>query len=227
MGDKTAKIDSAARLNRNLALLQAGAKITIDITTPAGQKNKFITTLIGYLPKQYVLVQFPDSSKLGNFAQYLNQGTAVTVRGLIEGHEGSVVAFVSSIKQTIQLPSKIIVLDFPRTVSLQSLRSSIRIDTEIFCKIKMANELWDSTIRDVSINGCQLFVENAEQLLLSKEKSTTIVIDKFQTLSNLNLEAVICTIKPSGSGIAMGLQFDESSKEQVIKLLHNTVTHVD
>ncbi|MCI2282914.1 hypothetical protein L3081_05310 [Colwellia sp. MSW7] len=69
MSVKPTDIDTATRLDRNLALLHAGSLVTIDIATPRGQRGKFRTTFIGYLPKKYVLIQFPDSGKLGKFSQ--------------------------------------------------------------------------------------------------------------------------------------------------------------
>ncbi len=51
MPSSPVKIETITRLNRNLGLLQAGSMVTIDIATPAGQKGRFRTTFIGYLPK--------------------------------------------------------------------------------------------------------------------------------------------------------------------------------
>ena len=41
----------------------------------------------------------------------------------------------------MQMPSRIMVLDFPRTVGLQNLRSSIRIETDINAKVKDRSKL--------------------------------------------------------------------------------------
>ncbi len=224
MADKPVKVNTASRLNRNLALLQAGAAVTIDIITPAGQKGKFRTIFIGYLPKQYVLIQFPDSSKLGNFSQYITQGTAITVRGLIEGHEGAVVAFVSTIKQTLQIPSRILVLEFPHSVSLQNLRSSIRIDTKINAKVKINNEYWQATISNLSISGCQLDIINGEKLILSENKTVDIIVENFQGSSNIKLSAAICNLKQQSTGLFFGVQFSSESKQQVSELLHHAIT---
>lgn len=227
MSNSSSKVDMNNRLSRNLGLLQAGANITVDISTPAGQKKKFRTIFIGYLPKLYVLVQFPDSKKLGNFAQHIKQGTVVTVRGLIEGHEGAVVAFLSSIKQTIQMPSRIMVLEFPKSVSLQSLRSSIRIDTEIISKVKVEKEYWKSTITDMSINGCHLYINDGEALVLADDKTVEIIIENFQGLQNIKLLAAICNIKQQATGVSFGVKFKAESKESVTSLLHHTVTLED
>lgn len=224
MPNNATQVDVASRLSRNLGLLQAGAPVTIDIITPAGQKGKFRSTFIGYLPKQYVLIQYPDAKKLGRFSQYIKQGAGITVRGLIEGHEGAVVAFVSSIKQTLQLPSRIIVLEFPRSVGLQSLRNSIRIDTDIAAKICVENEYWSASITDISISGCQFIVNNGESLAMSIEKLVEIVVEDFQGMTNIKLNAVICNIKTQSEGIIMGVHFDAQCKERVAKLLHHAVT---
>jgi c-di-GMP-binding flagellar brake protein YcgR len=217
------KIAISNRLDRNLALLHSGSTITIDIATPAGQKAKFRSTFIGYLPKQYVLVQYPDSNKLGNFSQYIAQGMSMTVRGLIEGHEGAVVAFVSNVKQTLQIPSRIIVLEFPRSVSLQSLRSAMRIDTDIVVKIKIANEYWLATMIDISVNGCRILINDGESLVMEKDKSVELVIEDFQGIGNLKFSAQICSFKSQSNGLCVGLKFEEKSKASVIKLLQHTV----
>ncbi|TPH18618.1 PilZ domain-containing protein [Litorilituus lipolyticus] len=224
MTEKATKVETATRLSRNLALLNAGSSITIDIATPAGQKNKFRTTFIGYLPKQYVLIQFPDSSKLGNFSQYIKQGTAVTVRGLIEGHEGAIVAFVSVVKQTLQLPSRIMVLDFPHSVSLHHLRSAIRIDTNIIGKVKIDDLYWNTTITNLSISGCHLDVANGEKLVLAEDKDIEIVIESIEGSGNIKLAGNICNLKQLSTGVSFGVKFNSSCKEQVVELLNFALT---
>lgn len=213
------KVDVVERLNRHLGLLHAGATVTIDVITPAGKKGKFRTCFIGYLPKQYVLIQYPERSKLGGFAQYISQGTNITVRGLIEGHEGAVVAFVSPVRQTLQIPSRIMVLEFPKTVSLQSLRSTIRIDTDITAKIKVKQDYWQAAILDLSVKGCQLAVANGDSLLLNKDEYIEIVIEDFHGKSNVKLNAKICNVKPQVDAIAIGVQFDDKDKENVVSLI--------
>lgn len=223
MSETAMKMEMIGRLNRNLALLIPGATVTLDMSTPAGQRGKFRSSFIGYMPKNYVLVQYPDSSKLGSFSQYIAQGMGVTVRGLVEGHEGAVVAFVSNVKQTIQIPSRIIVLEFPREVSLQNLRSSMRIDTYIKAKIKVKDEYWVAVISDISVSGCQLMINNGEKLSLTDDKPVEVIIEDFQGLKNLKLDAKICNSKSQADGIMLGLHFEESSKADVTQLMQQAV----
>ncbi|XQW84320.1 PilZ domain-containing protein [Thalassotalea piscium] len=223
MQSTTVKIDTTERLSRNLGLLQAGSMVTIDISTPAGQKVKFRTTFIGYLPKKYALVQIPDNHRLGKASRFIVQGTAVTVRGLIEGHEGAVAAFVSTIKQTLQLPSRIMVLDFPQTVSVQSLRAAIRIDTEIPAKIKIEQEYWQVLITDISINGCQIVIQNGDSIKIAKDDNLHMIIEDFQETENLILDAIVRSIKTQNEDLLLGVKFQPEIRENVIKLINHTL----
>lgn len=224
MPSSPVKVDTSSRLERNLGLLNAGSVVTIDIATPAGQRGKFRTTFVGYLPKNYVLIQFPDATKLGSFSQHIIQGANITVRGLVEGHEGSVLAFVSQVKQTLQMPSRLIVLSFPQSVSLQSLRKTLRIDTDINAKLKIGKEYWMSMITDISINGCQVKVENGEKLTLVDETDVEVIVEDFQGLENLKLIGQVCSKKSSVTGLSLGIQFDSGSKDNCLKLINHIIT---
>jgi hypothetical protein len=223
MSTESKKIATISRMNKNLALMQAGSIVTIDIVTPAGQKAKFRTCFVGYVPKKYVLVQYPENNKLGHFGKYIVQGVSVTVRGLIEGHEGSVTAFTSKIKQTIQIPSKLIVLEFPHNIILQSLRNSLRIDTDIDAKIKVDNDYWGSVITDLSVNGCQLMVNSGESLMLAKDKTIEVIVEEFNGAKSLKLQAYICSVKQQLNGVSIGLKFLPISKSSVTQLLQQLV----
>lgn len=223
MSEATAKNETVEKLIKNLALLHPGSVVTLDMSTPAGQRGKFRSTFVGYLQKNYVLVQLPDGSKMGTFAQYIAPGMGVTVRGLVEGHEGAVVAFISNVKMAIQIPSRLLVLEFPREVSLQNLRASMRIETYIKAKTKINDEYWGTVISDISTSGCKLTITNGEKLTLTDDKPIEIIIEDFQGLKNLKLDAEICNSKMQSVGVLLGVKFNDSSKSEVIKLLQEAV----
>lgn len=224
MSGKAILIETSKPSSRNLDFFKAGAPVTIDITTPAGQKRKFNTFYIGYLPKKYVLIEFPDTTKLGNFSQYITQGTVITVRGLIEGRDGAAVAFISTVKQTLQIPSRIMVLEIPNSVILQKLRSSERIDTSIDAKVKIDEVYWQTTMTNISVDGGQLDIVNGEKLRLAENKSIEIVVQKHDGDNNIKLNAIICNIKQQVDGVSFGVKFNKVSKKQVIELLYEALT---
>lgn len=224
MAEPSILIASTKPSARNLSFLKAGSPVTIDISTPAGQKRKFNTFYIGYLPKKYVLIEFPDSSKLGNFSQYICQGSIITVRGLIEGRYGAAVAFISTVKQTIQLPSRIIVLNIPSTVTLQKLRASMRIETQIVAKVKIDDVYWHTTMTNLSVNGGQLDIVNGEKLVLAEDKIVDIVVERSDGEKNIKLNATVCNLKQQVDGLSFGVKFNRVSKEQVIELLYEALS---
>lgn len=223
MAEPAILIDPSKPTARNLAFLKAGAPITIDISTPAGQKRKFNTFFIGYLPKKYVLIEFPEAKKLGSFSQYIGQGTIITVRGLIEGRDGAAVAFISNVRQTLQIPSRIMVLDIPNTVTLQQLRSSVRIDTQITAKVKIDDIYWQTTMTNISVDGGQLDIINGEKLVLAEDKVIDIVVETSEGENNIKLNAIVCNIKQQVDGLSFGVKFNQVSKQQVIELLYQAL----
>ena len=227
MAEQVILTDPSKSSVRNLALLNAGASITIDISTPAGQKRKFNTFFIGYLPKKYLLIEFPEANKLGSFSQYIGQGTVITVRGLIEGRDGAAVAFISSVRQTLQIPSRIMVLDIPKAVKLQQLRSSVRIDTQILAKVKIDDVYWQTTMTNISVDGGQLDIINGEKLVLAEDKIVNIVVETSEGGNNLKLNATVCNIKQQVDGLSFGVKFNQVIKQQVIELLYLALTPDD
>jgi c-di-GMP-binding flagellar brake protein YcgR len=219
MPDDRKQVTTADRLARHLGLLQAGSMITLDILTPAGQKARYRTTFVGYLPQQYVLIQYPDHNKVGSFAQHIKSGVKATVRGIVESHEGAVVAFASKIKQTTQTPVKLLVLEFPDEVGLQNLRSSIRIDTEIKASVVFDNENWRALITDLSISGCQLYIDKGEKLALNHDKQVYLFIDNYSDFEAVKFTVNICNIKQLPNAVSIGVSFVEGSNTQVEKLL--------
>ena len=212
-----------SQVNQQLALINAGSNVTIEVCTPAGQRKKFRSVYIGCLPQEYVMVQFPESQKLGGFSHYISQGTSITVRGLIEGREGAVIAFMSTISQTVLIPSRIMVLDYPNQITLQHLRSSIRIDTELVAKIKIDNKFWQTTITDLSVNGCHLDIIEGESLVLTENKAVEIIFENYPRLEGLNIIANICNIKNQIQGVSFGVKFSDLSKDPISKLLHHII----
>jgi hypothetical protein len=142
------------------------------------------------------------------------------VRGLIEGRDGAAVAFLSTIRQTLQIPSRIMVLDIPNNVTLQPLRSSIRIETNIKTKIRIDDAYWQATMTNLSIEGGQLDIVNGEKLVLAEDKVIEIIVETNTGNNNIKLSAIICNVKQQVDGLSFGVKFNKVSKKQVIDLLY-------
>ena len=202
--------------------LLAGTPVNIDISTPTGEIGRFRTTFIGYLPQQFILIQFPDSAKLGKHEQYIIKNAPITVRGLVEGHEASVIAFQTTLKQTLSTPTKILVLHFPDTMVIHNLRSTKRVLTELNCTISTNGKEYQAIMTDVSLSGCHI---NLAQGGVDSITEDMIVSAKFcendQEEATLTLSCKVCNLKPFKQGVEFGVEFaaeQSSTIESIIRL---------
>ncbi|GIU52109.1 MULTISPECIES: PilZ domain-containing protein [Shewanella] len=213
----TKQVDTKQGLSKEFKFLLAGTPVNIDIVSPAGQKGRFRTIFIGYLPEQFLLIQFPESNKLGNFGQYFVQGSEVIVRGLIEGHEASVIAFSSIIRQTLSTPTRMMALNFPSKIIIHNLRSTKRVLTELTASIKVKEDSWHAKLTDVSLTGCHIEACKEEQDALVEGETITISIEVDE--NQISLKARICNAKASEEGLKLGCQFISDQDELVEKIV--------
>lgn len=217
MGTKKIVIDKG--LPKEFKYLCAGTSVNIDITTPAGQVGRFRSIFVGYFPDKYILIEHPDSNKLGKYEQYITQDSQITVRALVEGHEASAIAFISSVKQTLSLPSRLIALNFPRDMIVHNLRSTKRIQTEIPAKITLDKKQWSALMTDFSLTGCHMHVLQGGYNYIKEDQKINIVLDN-KDESELALEAIVCNVKRVAKGIKFGCKFAEEQGDKVQKILY-------
>ena len=202
--------------------LLAGTPVNIDISTPTGELGRFRTTFIGYLPQQFILIQSPESTKLGKHEQYIVKNVPITVRGLVEGHEASVIAFQTTLKQTLSTPTKILVLNFPETMVIHNLRSTKRVLTELACTVSTNGQEYEAVMTDVSLSGCHINLANGGTDNITED---TLVTAKFcendAEEPTLTLSCKVCNLKPFKQGVEFGVAFaaeQDPTIESIIRL---------
>ncbi|MCL1067066.1 flagellar brake protein [Shewanella olleyana] len=215
----TKQVDTKEGLSKEFKFLLAGTPINIDILTPAGQKGRFRTIFIGYLPEQFILIQFPENNKLGNFGQYIVQGNEVIVRGLVEGHEASVIAFSTTIKQTLSTPTRMMALNFPEKMVIHNLRSTKRVLTELDAIVKARDQPLQAMLTDVSLTGCHLEASGGAEDELIEGETINITVNG-EDEAQISLEARICNAKVSDQGVELGCQFISEQEAQIEKIVH-------
>lgn len=218
----TKQVSTKEGLSSEFKFLLAGTPINIDIVTPAGQKGRFRTVFIGYLPEQYILIQFPDAGKLGNYAQYIVKDVQITVRGLVEGHEASVIAFQSSIMQTLNTPSKIMVLKFPDRMVIHNLRATKRVQTELATKVTILsndNEDFSAVMTDISLTGCHIATSEGGFGDLEEDMIISLAVDTTDE-APLEVNAKVCNLKSLDAGVEFGCQFEAEQDIAIQKMLH-------
>ena len=224
---KNKQIDIDSEAEFNLRLLPAGSTVVLEISTPTGQKKKVHTAFIGCLSKQYILIQYPDSQKLGHFANYIKAGGIITIRGLHEGHKFAIVAFNTQVKQTLLQSSKIIVLEFPKEVRVLYLRTGIRLQTEIKATVEFDKNSYAAQVTNLSPSGCQLIINSEKPPTLDNEAEIEITVAKNKDQESFAVKACVCNSKQLPTGLSIGVQFIENSLPEIKTLLYLSLSIED
>jgi hypothetical protein len=103
----------------------------------------------------------------------------------------------------------------------------MRIDTNIVAKVKVKKDYWKALMINISINGCQLIVNNGESLAFIKDEKVDVIVENFQGLKNVNLIANVRSTKAQPGGISLGVEFCETSKECITQLIQHAVIMED
>ena len=213
-------IDIDSELDVNLRLLNAGSVVALELSTPTGQKRKIHSTFIGYLPQQYILLQYPDPKKMGHFADFIKPGAQVTIRGLHEGLKFAIVAFTSQVKHVQLQPSKIIALELPPEIRVLYLRSGIRLQTKIEAEVRIDKIGYAAHITNLSPSGCQLIIDSDAPEALANDKEIEVTVIKHKEQGSFSVKASVCNFKQLPAGISFGVRFLDKTLPEIKKLLY-------
>jgi len=206
-------------VTKSLSMLVSGSSIMVELSILSTKKIKFKSVFVGFLPNQFILIQLPKLGKDSELSAYIKQGVACTIRGLVEGKEGTVIAFITSIEQIIKIPAKMLVLNIPKQVAIQSLRKRTRIETQLnFVSVLNENTI-KGIIINLSIDGCLLKVQRDEQLnIVEGDKLSFSIPDKsFEEFSAI--EGKVCNIKTTNKIHKVGIKFEAGASELIKNLL--------
>jgi len=206
-------------VTKSLSMLVSGSSIMVELSILSTKKIKFKSVFIGFLPNQFILIQLPNLGKDSELSAYLKQGVACTIRSLVEGKEGSVIAFITSIEQTIKIPTKMLVLNIPKQVALQSLRKRTRIETQLNFESVLNKNTIKGLIINLSIDGCLLKIKRDEQLSITEgDKLSFSIPDKsFEEFSAI--DGKVCNIKTTSKVHMIGIKFEAGASELIKNLL--------
>ena len=206
-----------------LRKLSVSSNVVVEVITPVGQKTKFKTVFVGFVPEKYVLLQMPDLSKAPKLAYYLSDKNKCTVRGVSEGIEGSVIGFHSKVNRCLKIPLPLLMIDMPMRVQQQSLRKVSRIDTKIQVDVLIDNNLWQGEIRDLSSQGCLVQIGKTESTNWLKDTTIRLLITDYQYKNRDEIFGYICNVKRQMQTVELGLAFAEESKTVIARLVNEVM----
>jgi c-di-GMP-binding flagellar brake protein YcgR len=201
--------------------LKVGDKLQIKANaygkTFCGSPNSDYCTVhvIGYVPEKTLIIYQPETNRtVGN--PFL-EGEQLLVR-FFNGQ--CIFSFNVFVEHLVKLPFKYIHLSFPRHISGQTIRKSIRIKSNIETKITFNGQSYDGNIANLSATGAEIAIRAD-----LGEKGNSIVIGFDIELEDnvvaLSLHAVIRSFQISKKEIGVllyGIEFTQLTPDQVVSL---------
>ena len=126
--------------------LQVGVRLQI-MSCQAANPTVFYTTLIGFVPDAYLLLNIPHASEA------LNEGESVIIR-VFSGV--SVFTFGSKIESKTTAPLAFMLLAFPSGIQKVGLRKAVRVKANLPVKVKTVQDPTNfkmATLSDISLSG--------------------------------------------------------------------------
>ncbi len=210
---------SEEEVTKSISMLTSGSTIIVELSLYSTKKIKFKTVFIGFLPNQFILIQLPNLSQNTELAANLKQGVACTIRSLVEGKEGAVVAFITSIERLVNIPAKMLVLNIPTKVALQNLRKRTRIETQLNFETMLKEHTVKGVIVNISIDGCLLSIPKDQPFDKAEGDSICYsILDKsFEGFKSIKGE--ICNIRATSKFYKVGVKFQDETSELIKELL--------
>lgn len=206
-------------VSKSLSMLTPGSPIIVEVSIPPSKKIKFKSIFVGFLPNKFMLIQLPDLNRNAELVGNVKRGVACTVRSIVEQHEGSIVAFVTSIESTINIPAKMIVLNIPQKVVVQALRKETRIDTQLNFEAIVNNTSFKGVMVNLSLEGCLLSTQKEEKVVINKNDDITFSITDTALNDVTSIKGIVCNCKSSLNVDYAGIKFDDKSEKMIKNLL--------
>ncbi|RJG42309.1 PilZ domain-containing protein [Motilimonas pumila] len=201
-----------------LQSLTPGMMLHVEAVTPAGIHDKMKLPLIGMLANEYLLLEYPEAAKWGDKFEVLKEGYDVVVRVLIEGEEGAVMAFKSTIMPTVSRPSKMLVLAYPQQVQKQPLRAEPRLPTRLPARVQCGDNVLQAQLLDLSASGCRVQLADPIKQAEFKGQKISILLESAQQNPLPKLLGVACNQKQENGRWSLGVKLDAKAAPKIEKL---------
>ena len=200
-----------------LKALQPGTTVDLQITTPTAPK-RIKTHYIGLDVANAMLFSVPNNNKWSAVRDLLLTDNTLVVRYVLEGTQGTVIAFKVKILRFLQHPVPMLITSFPDRIETQGLRTEKRGQLGIAVAIiEDEKTLKPASIVDLTSQGCRLGI------LLEHEHEPIKVNNKLTFRCKLdgksvNIIALVKNCSQENRYLFYGLQF-ESGQQAVETML--------
>ncbi len=201
--------------------IEIGMKLSVSLQFGPNDKYDFTTTLTGYKPAQYLILDIPVKAlELLIMRKITNVETVI--RGICTKDFGHIIAFKTSTIQSVRRPFNLLFLRPPQHFASKKIREHERYGLNTPVTMKSLDKEISGTMVDFSVSGCGIFVTGENEL------SSQTRIELESDLTNMFPSDLVChivKITREANGHLIGVKFDKTidmSDELKVELLERS-----
>jgi len=185
-----------------------------------GTRRRLSCELIGVEDGKYLIVKMPSLHIMESVSNLLVNGNEITAKYM---HKGTMFGFQSTIIDLIQKPFKLFFIKYPDKTDSYDVRGNKRVECFLPASLKIAEQILEGSITDISRAGCLFTIDTDEHesLINMLKLSNEIKIGFFLPgiVEELSADADQKSIKIDTDGSSVGIEFVEMVDSVKTKLI--------
>ncbi|MBF0451993.1 MAG: flagellar brake protein [Candidatus Magnetomorum sp.] len=170
---------------------------------------------IGMLLNSFLIVKMPPSKSLPNASKIFSQGTKTVVRFV---NQGTAYGFSTTVNRALYKPSKLLFLNYPKSVETYQLRNYERVLCLLPASLKFSSEnVINGHVVDISKEGCQFSADNSvfynKQELPAKDNPLTVSLQLPGFQNTITIACKVKNINAEKEQVKMGLKLVSMSDD--------------
>ena len=185
-----------------------------------GTRRRLSCELIGVEDGKYLIVKMPSLHIMESVSNLLVNGNEITAKYM---HKGTMFGFQSTIIDLIQKPFKLFFIKYPDKTDSYDVRGNKRVECFLPASLKIAEQILEGSITDISRAGCLFTIDTDEHeslinmLKLSNDIKTGFYLPGIS--EELSADADQKSIKIDTDGSSVGIEFVEMDASVKTKLI--------
>ena len=185
-----------------------------------GTRRRLSCELIGVEDGKYLIVKMPSLHIMESVSNLLVNGNEITAKYM---HKGTMFGFQSTIIDLIQKPFKLVFIKYPDKTDSYDVRGNKRVECFLPASLKIAEQILEGSITDISRAGCLFTIDTDEHeslinmLKLSNDIKTGFYLPGIS--EELSADADQKSIKIDTDGSSVGIEFVEMDASVKTKLI--------
>ena len=185
-----------------------------------GTRRRLSCELIGVEDGKYLIVKMPSLHIMESVSNLLANGNEITAKYM---HKGTMFGFQSTIIDLIQKPFKLVFIKYPDKTDSYDVRGNKRVECFLPASLKIAEQILEGSITDISRAGCLFTIDTDEHesLINMLKLSNEIKMGFFLPgiVEELSADADQKSIKIDTDGSSVGIEFVEMVDSVKTKLI--------